>query len=80
MGSSTAVPQQSVDLLTDGKVSLCLLVNEVSRTPQEVGGEVACLGIRPNQVTASNQNEDSQHVALPIKEPAASQIEVHRIV
>ena len=80
MGSSPSVPKQSVDLLPDGKVSIGLLVNEVSSAPQEVGGEVSCLGIRPNQVTASNQSEDSQHVDLPIKEPAAAPMVVPRTV
>ena len=67
MSSSPSVPHSSVNLLTNRRVPLRLLVDEVSNAPKEVGGGAPCLGFCPNQVTASNQSEDSQHVALPIR-------------
>ena len=77
---SLAVPKQSIDLLTDRKVSLGLLVNEVSRPPQEVGGEVSCLWVGPNQVTTRYEGKDSQQVAAPTREPATAPTVVPRTV
>ena len=80
MGSSTALPKQSVDLLTNRKVSLGLLVNEVSSAVQEVGGEVPCLWVGPNQVTTRYEGKDSQQVAAPTREPATAPTVVPRTV
>ena len=80
MGSPPSVAQQSIDLLTDRKVSLGLLVNEVSRPPQEVGGEVPCLWVGPNQVTTRYEDKDSQQVAAPTREPATAPTVVPRTV
>ena len=80
MGASPADPKQSVDLLTNRKVSLGLLVDEVSRHPQEIGGEVSCLWVGPNQVTTRYEDKDSQQVAAPTREPATAPTVVPKTV
>ena len=57
MGVSTAFTQQSVDSFPNGEVILGLLIQEVSTTPQQVGGEGSCWWVSPNQVAAGNQSQ-----------------------
>ena len=57
MGKSTAFTQQSVDSFPYGEVILGLLIQEVSTTPQQVGGEGSCWWVSPNQVAAGNQSQ-----------------------